>query len=294
MQPIRRVGLEQGALTLEEYQYIETEITNAVRPRLIGRRIFPVKGLENAGRMDIKWYTEVDMSQGQISMYGETESEDTVVYNSSTNKIPIIHKDYFIHWRDVLASRFQGESLDVQNARNAARQVAEEEDKLLLTGEYTGWPALNIEGLATATGRNTETSSGAWPGQAEQDITDAIAELETDGHVDVPYVLVGPVALLGTLRQRIANTAVTYASSLINNGILSAMYPSDSVFAADGGTDSVLLVTPNRMNFDLVQASPMRTFLWQDKHMNIHGKVYEAVTPRIRIPTSICEITGVT
>lgn len=294
MKPLRRVGLEQGALTLEEYQFIDEEIATAVRPQLIARRVYERTPLSDAGWMEIKWYSETDMSQAQISMFGETESEDEVVHNYDTNKIPIIHKDFPIHWRDVLASRHRGETLDVQLARNAARQVAEEEDKLLLSGEYTGWPALGIQGLSTVTGRNTEPSNGAWPDTAERDINDAIAELETDGFSDGPYVLLAPVDIIATLRNRPAGVEKTYASILLDNGIIDAIYGTDSVFATDGVQDSALVVVPGRLNFDLVEAQPMTTFLWQDKHMNIYGKVYEALTPRIRRPTSICEITGIT
>ena len=48
--------------------------------------------------------------------------------------------------------------IDTQDAENAARQVAVDEDKLLITGEYTGFRALGVEGLATATGRNSVVS----------------------------------------------------------------------------------------------------------------------------------------
>ncbi len=43
----------------------------------------------------------------------------------------------------------------------AAKQVAIDEDKLLITGRYTGFRALGVEGLATATGRNT-SAGGDW------------------------------------------------------------------------------------------------------------------------------------
>ena len=67
----------------------------------------------------------------------------------------MIHKEYKLLFRDIAASRRSGMPIDVTEPQNAAIQVAEEEDKLLFTGEYTGWRALGIEGLATATGRNT-------------------------------------------------------------------------------------------------------------------------------------------
>jgi hypothetical protein len=32
----------------------------------------------------------------------------------------------------------------------------------------------------------------------------------------------------------------------------------------------------------------------QDEDMNVSGKVYEVVAPRINRPTSVCEVTGLT
>ena len=294
MKTLRRVGLEQGVLTLEEYQWVESQIVEAIHPVLVGRTLFPIHNLSDAGWMFNKFYSETDMSQAQISMFGETESDDTLVYEDTTLPIPIIHKDACLHWRDILASRHQGEPIDVAHIRNAARQVAEEEDKLLLTGEYTGWPALGIEGLATATGRSTGASAGAWPANAITDVNAARSALQASGFVARPFVMVGPTNWMKTLDAQLGNTEITYRTFFLQNGLLSAILESDSVFSAIGGVDSILIVVPGVDNFDLVVAQDVTDFIWQDKHMNQHVKVYEAVVPRIKRSLSIYEITAVT
>jgi uncharacterized linocin/CFP29 family protein len=202
--------------------------------------------------------------------------------------------DFMLHWREVLAGRHSGETLDAANARNAARQVAEEEDKLLLSGEYTGWPALGIEGLCSATGRSSQASAGAWPANALTDINACRALLQASGYVDVPIAMIGPTAEIKKLDAQIGNTAFTYKTFCLQNNLLAAIYESDSLFAADGGADSIVFCVPGKDNFDLVVAQEIKTFMWQNKNMNLHGKVYEAVVPRIKRPESICELTGVT
>ena len=294
MQKMRLVGREQGTVTVEEYTFVEKQVVETVKSRLIGRRLFFPTRLSDAGWMNIKHYTETDMSQAIISMYGEEQNDDKVVLNPTTLPIPIIHKGFMLHWREILAGRHSGESLDAANARNAARQVAEEEDKLLLSGEYTGWPAMGIEGLCNATGRSTNASAGAWPANAIAEINSARSNLQSSGYVDVPFVMIGPVSEIKKLDAQIGTTAFTYRTFLLNNKLVSAIYESDSVFPADGTQDSVLVVAPGRDNFDVVIAQELSTYLWQDKTMNTFGKVYEALTPRVKRPESINEITGVT
>jgi len=51
---------------------------------------------------------------------------------------------------------------------------------------------------------------------------------------------------------------------------------------------------PEPENFEVGIAQGITTFMLQNKDMNLDGKVYEVITPPIKRPTSICEITGLT
>ena len=182
MLPLRRVGSDTAQLTDEELRYIQDRVVETVQPMLVGRRLFPVFTLPHCGFITVRGYRRTDMSQARISLYGQGKNKDRSIKTAYDVTVPVIHKEFQISWRDLEATRNQGLPLDTQELENAARQVAEEEDKLLLSGEYTGWRALGIEGLATATNRNTEASAGAWPANSLTDCSDAIAELEADGH----------------------------------------------------------------------------------------------------------------
>ena len=202
-----------------------------------------------------------------------------------------------MHWRDVIAARRRREGLDLASVRNAARQVAEEEDKLLLSGEYTGWPALGIEGLATATGRNTEASAGAWGTIANiiADIKDAIEELVTDGYYGPYAVIVRPTQYVAMLAQltSTAESVLTYVKENLLNGKGDVLI-SANLYSSAGGTDSALVVQPGPDNFDLLVGQDVTNYLVQDEDMNTLGKVYEVLTARVKRAESICEITGIT
>ena len=69
---------------------------------------------------------------------------------------------------------------------------------------------------------------------------------------------------------------------------------SDSLYASDGGIDNAIVCQPGQENFEVGIAQDITTFMLQNSDMNLDGKVYEVITPRIKRPTSICEITGLT
>jgi uncharacterized linocin/CFP29 family protein len=294
MQKLRRVGLETGQLTDEEMRFIDGEIIEAAHPVLHAREIFETKVLPNAGLRTLRHYTQTDMGQAIITMDGENISLDRTQLTAGDVKIPVISKDFSINWRDILAARHNNQPLDIVEGRNAARQVAEEENKLLFTGEYTGWPALGIEGLATATGRNTEASAGAWPANALTDINDAIAELEADGFTSGPYVLLGRVEWIRRLNQGISSTEITYKSFLLNNGIIDGVIADDNIYTSAGLTTSALVVQPGRDNFELAVGQDLTTWEYQLQNMNKLFRVFEVLAPHVKRPESICEITGLT
>jgi len=294
MLPLRKVGRDIGTLSDEELIEIQKEIIGAAWPRLKARDIFETEPLSSVGKRTWRKYTETDMGQALISMEGTTLSIDRTQLATGDVKIPVISKDFLINWRDIEAHRDLGEPILDRNGLNAARQVAEEENKLAFSGEYTGWRALGIEGLMTATGRNTKASAGAWPANAFTDINAAIGELETDGYADGPFVLCCPVAEARKLDALISSTTSTYRKALLENGIVSQIITDDSIFPADGSQDGACVVVPGKANFSLGIAADITTFTKQLANMNVFARVYEVVSVNIKRPTSICEITAIT
>jgi len=292
MKTMSRVGMDTAHLTDEERIYIDSRVVDTVRPVLVGRKLFPVFALPHAGFITVRGYRRTDMSAARISLYGQGKNVDRAEKTEFDITVPVLHKEFSIWWRDLEASRANGLPLDAQDAENAARQVAEEEDLLLLTGDYTGWKALGIEGLATATGRNTKASAGAWPANALTDLSAAIGELEADGHMG-PYAAVLRSSWAAKLRALVSNTATKWIE-VIQDLFKAGIYVSDNLYTSAGLTTIGLVVEPSQENFEMVIGRDLSVFTKQDEDMNLQCKVHEVVAPKIKRPNSICEITGLT
>lgn len=300
MRSLREVGLAtSGVLTTEETQYIEEQITKTIMPQLIGRRLMPIINIPGAGVKKYTYYIEYEMSEALISMTGEGESKDRVEKGENSVKVPIISKGYDLHFRDVLAHRKIGGDLNTQHAESAARKVAEDEDRLILTGELpsTGtypWPAMGIEGLVTATG-NLGGAGGAWPTNCIANVSAAKQTLRAQGHYG-PYRLVLPPVLYGYLEALIGTTDKWYFQAIgeLIGGPENILI-SNNLWAADGDArDSGMLVSCELGNFGLAVGEELQHFDYPLKSKNIYAEVWEAVVPVIKRPKSIYEITGVT
>lgn len=299
MQSMRRIGLATGTLTDEEINYLEKAIVKTVRPMLIGRQLMPIVPLAHAGFRKYTFYTENDMGQATIDMTGEPESKDLVDLEEEHVKIPIIHKEYELHWRDVLMRREGGQDLNSQHAENAARQVAEEEDKLILTGETTAgaalsWAAMGIEGLCTATG-NLGAAGGAWPTNVLANVATAKQALRAQGFYG-PYKLIMPSVIYGYLEGMIANTEKWYFQAVgeLIGGVENILV-SDNLIAEDGAArDSALLIDVQPGNFHLVVGADITNHLAPRPTMNYFGRVWEAVVPVVKRPTAIYDIQTIT
>jgi uncharacterized linocin/CFP29 family protein len=232
------------------------------------------------------------MSAARISLHGQGGSKDRTEKTPFDITVPVIEKDFDIMWRELEASRESGMPIDLQDAENAARKVAEDEDKLLITGQYTGWKALGVEGLATATGRNT-TAGGDWSANAFTYVNNAIAELEADGHYG-PYALITKPSWW----RQIAGAFVTSTAITIGEKVAQlcevGVFKTDSLFESDGTLHNALVVEPSQENFEMVIGRDLEVRKLEDVRGNLECVAREVIAPRIKRPTSICEITGLT
>lgn len=293
MKDMPNVGRDAGILTYEQVKYVEKTVIEQVHEKLVGRQIMPLISLSDAGYKWYKYYEEEDMGPAAITMEGIAQADDIPNYPPHEQKLPVIHKTFMIQWRDALAAQRQGPHLLETYPRNAARQVAEEEDKLLLTGEYDGWDALGIEGLLQSAGHTNESNGNHWPTDSISDLLEGWGDLQASGFVGERPILIGPPDLIKCLVAQLPGTSISYREYIENN-ITRAIYETNSLFADDGGQDSVLLVIPGRDNFAMVEAQPPTVHWWEDKAGNMYGTVREVVAPVIFRDESIKEIYSVT
>ena len=286
---------DQGLLTEEELVYIETKVLETFRYVLQARKIFPVVNIGQGGGAQLyRYYDEADPSEALIDMTGKGQGDDHPEKTAHDIDVPVIHKEFFLNWRDIASSRRIGPSVLDDSIRTATRKVAEAEDRLLISGECDTWAALGLEGLFTATGRTNNAASGNWPGAAVADINTARAALQASGFVGIEPVLIGPPAMIKCLDDLIANTAITYRQALLQNNLISAAMETSNAFASDCGVDSVVLVVPGEGNFWAVQDLPLEVHLWYDKVNNVYGTVRETIAPIVGRPESIAEINTIT
>lgn len=293
MRPLRYVGRAEGTLTDEEIEWLDTKVVETVRPILIGRSLFPAVPMGHAGYRISKYYTQAGMSAALLDMDGQQESKDRAPLTLRQVDVPVIHKETDIFWRDVIMARESGRPLDASQAKEAARKCAEEENELLLSGETTLKPRLGIEGLSTATGRNT-TAGGDWSANFLTYVTAAIVLMEEDGFYG-PYKLILPPVFRQQLRTRETNVD-KWNFQLVGEliGGVENILVSPNIYAADGVADSAFLTQPGEDNYDMVVGEDMHTISHVERNKNIWLQVREVVAPRIKRPTSICEITALT
>lgn len=283
---------QDSIVSEEEILYVRNKVVITFQEQLIARKVFSIENVPD--KLFYRFYDEEDPSEAVISHTGKPQSDDHPDLEAHDIKFPVIHKEALLNWRETAISQQSGGTklLD-RTIRSLTRMVAEAEDRLLISGECTTWLALGIEGLFTATGRSAAAQSGNWPANAIADINTGRAALQALGFVAIEPVLIGPPALVKCLDAQMANTTSTYRQFLLDNNLVSDIMESANAYAADCGTDSVVLVVPGEDNFWAAQGVPLTTRMWEDKTGNVYLTVRETIVPVIGRPTSIYEITDI-
>ena len=166
-------ALNSNATTLErdEYETLSDRMISVYQERLNA-----IGDLQSAGlTRDVSlssvvttWQQRTDFTDAEISMDGETQSEeDRVTYDVQQTHVPIIHKDFRISQRELDISRNTGEDLRTADIAEATRSVVEMAENLL----FNGWDqAVNtargdttkVYGYTTFPDRVTGSASGDW------------------------------------------------------------------------------------------------------------------------------------
>ena len=145
MQDIRDPALEgiranNESLTHEAWIRYDDRIVMVARENLqifndlnMAGLVFPT----NLGNTISRYQRSTDMTEANVSLYGDTEGEmDRVTYDESGVPVPIVHKDWQIDARSLLASQQSGEPLDTTSGERAGRVVAEKIEDLIIKGNF--------------------------------------------------------------------------------------------------------------------------------------------------------------
>jgi uncharacterized linocin/CFP29 family protein len=282
MQQLQFVGTDEVQLTTEQYQLIEDAIITAARKPLVGRLVMPLDELNDFGIQNLQDYTQTDMGPASIGMSATQQAMDRIGLAAAGLDIPVLWKDFIIRARELASSRRLGIPLDTSNAADAGRRVAELEETLVWEG-YQGYI-----GFMGAVGRLTEGSAGAWStaANAYTDVKDAIADLEAAGYSGRPTLCVTP-AQKADMRAHIGTTSDTVLEKVQELANVVTVH-----FFADNA--SALMVMPDPENFQLKIGQNVVSRIWELPGGDYFFRVYEALIPKFKRTTSICEITSIT
>lgn len=263
-----------------QWEHLQQEVVREARRTLVARRFLGIYGPLGAGLESVRLETYAPDRDAEIDLIGRTDPDPIVATNETYVRIPIIYKDFILHWRDVELSSKLGAPIDASRAIRAAHFVADREDQLLFNGE----PRFGISGLLNSDGRNT-IKRGDWSkyGQAYQDVVAATEVLLSDNHHRPFALAVSAKDYARLVRQREGQFAPELDTilRLCDDGVYtSPVIPEGK---------AVLLSTGDQ-NFDIAVAEDLTIAFLGETNMDYPFRVYECLTLRIKRPKAICTI----
>src|SRR5690242_3756882 len=111
---------DEAPLTPEQWQRLDEIVTEMGRQALTGRRIIATIGPFGPGVQVLPDDQFDGAGTGAISRTGDTSVDVVRTIGRDYIPLPIIYKDFRLHWRDIETSRQQGVPLDFAAAVIAA------------------------------------------------------------------------------------------------------------------------------------------------------------------------------
>jgi uncharacterized linocin/CFP29 family protein len=269
---------DQAPLTLAQWAALDQTVVRTAQSMLVGRRFVSLVGPFGPGVEALPSDTIGGAGNGQIDLLGNQEDEAIQIEGRRFLPLPLLYKDFWVHWRDLEASRQLGVPLGVGNAAAAAAATAQAEDRLI----FDGVPALGLPGLRTADGRQVLPMSD-WDteGRAFADVVEGVRALTQAGFTG-PYALVVSPRLYAALNRIFDATGVLeleQVEKLARRGVYpTAVLPEPSALLVDSGAQ----------NMDLAVGLDMSVAYVESSNLNHRFRVLESLVLRVRRPGAIC------
>lgn len=278
------LGHAENPLREEEWARLNETVIQVARRSLVGRRLIDLYGPLGPGVQTVPHDEYSGVSPGAVDIVGEQETAPVFTDARRFKTIPIIYKDFLLHWRDIEAARSHNMPLDVSAAAGAAAFCAQQEDELIFYGD----PKLGHEGLMNASGR-LSVALGDWsePGRGYLSLVEATRKLNEHGHYG-PYAVVLSPRLYSLLHRIFEKTGVLEIETI-------RQLASDGVYQSNRlRGDSGVVISTGRENMDIAVAMDMSTAYLGAERMNHPFRVLEALILRIKHPDAICTLEGAT
>lgn len=258
---------------------LQAEIVREARRTLVGRRFINVFGPLGAGVESISFDTYDEDENAEIHLEGQSDPKRVRAHTAEEyRRIPLIYKDFFLHWRDIKWSQDLNAPIDAANAIMAAHAVAHREDELI----FLGHDELKITGLLNVPGSHKLDFSN-WNefGASFNDLLKAVNLLKKNNHHS-PYAVALSTDAYYSLIKGDRNTPfleLDQIQRLCTDGV----FESSAIPARTG----VLLSTGDQ-NFDIAVAEDLSLAYTGSKDMNHGFRVYESLVLRVKRPKAIC------
>jgi len=274
------LGRDQSPLSPSQWESFDDEVVRVARRTLVGRRFIPLFGPLGPGAQVTPNDVFKGRNEGVVDMLGEEEGDEVQADQRRYLPLPIIHKDFMLHWRDLAAASDIGTPLDTGAVASAASYCARAEDSLIFNGNAT----LGYPGLLTVPGHvRAPQSNWGDMGNGFRDVVAAVEQLHALGF-DEPYALIVSTRQFVAMNRMFENTGVLeidQIKKLMTAGVfVSGILPEPSAVVVSTGAE----------NLDLVVGVDMTTAYVESAKMNHHFRVLETLVLRIKRPESICVI----
>jgi len=276
------LGHSENPLREAELARLNETVVEVARRALVGRRFLDLYGPLGPGVQTVPDDEYTGVSEGAVDIVGEQETATVFADQRRFKTIPLLYKDFLLHWRDIEAARTHKMPLDVSAAAGAAALCAQLEDELVFHGD----PKLGHEGLMNAEGRLT-VKLGDWsePGGGYLSVVEATRKLNEHGHYG-PYAIALSPKLYSLLHRIYEKTGVLEIETI-------RQLATDGVFQSNRlKGDSGVVVSTGRENMDLAVAMDMVAAYLGASNMNYPFRVLESLILRIKHPDAICVLEG--
>lgn len=252
-------------------------VVSAVGNSTVARRFLPITGPLGAGVQTVPTDRLVAITEGSVGILGN-HGRPVKIESRSSGIVPLLFKDFVIHWRDLEESRLTNKALSVAEAAAAAACCAQREDHLVFFGEkqhrYPG--LMNVEGRIAVGGLRWDE-----PGDSFRNLAHMAERLAARGY-NGPYAAVVHPYIYSRMHR------VLKQSNLLEIEHIKSLCAAGVFKSSLLGSLSGLLVSTGQQNMELVLALDTSIAFLGANRLNLPIRVLKAVCLRISRSDAIC------
>ncbi len=271
---------EESPLTEREWSEVDEVVKRVVTAQIVGRHFLSLFGPMGPGVQVVAVDVSSDFETGESDMLGQNDDAVTLS-NRIYQKVPMLHRDFIVFWRDIETSRTQGMPLDWSSAEAAANDVARAEDRLILLGDSRD----NLPGLLNLEGRQViRHKNWSEEGKGFENVVEALRILSASGFYP-PYTVIVSPAIFALWHRLYGNSGVLEVNQirhLVQGGVYMSVFMPEN---------DVLVVANSVQNLDLAIGIDTSIAFVESSAMNHRFRVLETLTLRVKRPGSVCHLT---